>query len=116
MIAVDRATPADIPALMGIERGEGFDRLVGRWTADQHAAEMARPGSRCLVVRRDGEAAGFALVQGLDDPHGSATLRRIAVARPGEGLGAPMRGPASPRRACCARSVASPTAATAPCW
>lgn len=92
MIAFDRATLADIPALMRIERGEGFDHFVGRWTADQHAAEMAQTGSRYLVARRGAEAAGFALIQGLDDPHGSTTLRRIAVARPGEGLGAELLG------------------------
>ena len=73
---------------MRIERGEGFERLVGRWAADQHADEMALPGSRYCVARGAAAVEGFALLQGLDDPHGCATLRRIAAARPGSGIGA----------------------------
>ena len=46
MTVIDGATPADIPALMAIERGDGFEHLVGRWPAEEHAAEMALPGSR----------------------------------------------------------------------
>lgn len=85
---IDRATLADIPALMTIERGDGFERLVGRWAADQHAAEMGLVGSRYCVARGAAAVEGFAMLQGLDDPHGCATLRRIAVARPGSGVGA----------------------------
>ena len=88
MSTIDCAAPADIPDLMAIERGEGFAELVGRWSAEQHAAEMAASGSRYLAARDDGGAVeGFALLQGLDDPHRTATLRRIAVIRPGRGLG-----------------------------
>jgi RimJ/RimL family protein N-acetyltransferase len=83
------ATTADIPAVMRLERGDGFAAFVGRWEAEQHGAEMGMPGSRYLVAAEgDGGLVGFVLLQGLDDPHGCATLRRIAVARPGEGLGA----------------------------
>lgn len=39
---VEVAVPADIPAIMAIERGPGFETLVGRWTHEQHAAEMAK--------------------------------------------------------------------------
>ena len=89
MITIDRPTRADIPDLMRVERGEGFAELVGRWSAEQHAAEMAVPGSRYLAARNTaGAVEGFALLQGLDDPHGTTTLRRIAVAQPGRGLGA----------------------------
>ena len=89
MISV--ATLADIPALMALERGQGFESFVGRWSAEQHAAEMAQPGSRYLASHsRNGEIQGFVLLQGLDDPQHCTTLRRIAVARPGEGLGPPL--------------------------
>jgi RimJ/RimL family protein N-acetyltransferase len=86
-IRTGRATPADIPDLMGLERGDGFERLVGRWSAEQHAAEMMLSGSRYLAARSGAELVGFVLLQELDDAQGCATLRRIAVARPGEGLG-----------------------------
>ena len=88
MTVIDGATPADIPALMAIERGEGFEHPVGRWPAEEHATEMTLPGSRYIVVRGAAAVDGFVLLQGLDDPHGCATLRRVAVARPGRGLGA----------------------------
>ena len=88
MARIEPATVADVDTLMNLERGEGFERLVGRWNRAEHAAEMAKAGSHYLVARRpDGTAAGFVLLQDLDQPHGCATLRRIAVARPGEGLG-----------------------------
>ena len=89
MAEIDTATVGDVPALMRLERGEGFERLVRRWSAAEHAAEMTKAGSRYLVARDPaGEAEGFVLLQGLDDPQRSATLRRISVVRPGAGLGA----------------------------
>jgi RimJ/RimL family protein N-acetyltransferase len=87
-ITIEPATSADIPELMAVERGEGFETLVGRWSAEQHANEMALSGSHYRVARSTGQTIdGFVLLQGLDDPQDCATLRRIAVKRPGEGLG-----------------------------
>ena len=83
------AIPDDIPALMALERGEGFEHVVGRWNAGQHADEMALPGSHYLVARNaSGAHQGFVMLQRLDDPDLCAHLRRIAVARPGGGVGA----------------------------
>ena len=84
---VEPATPADIPAIMALERGEGFDDLVGRWSADEHAAEMARPSALYFIAREDDEPTGFVMIQGRGDAHCKAHLRRIAVARPGSGAG-----------------------------
>ena len=85
----------DIPAIMALERGEGYEDVVGRWGAEQHAAEMALPGSHYLVAHdASGAARGFVMLQRLDDPDLCAHLRRIAVARPGEGLGAALLGAA----------------------
>ena len=79
----------DIPAIMALERGEGYEDMVGRWSDEQHAVEMALPGSHYLVAHDAGGAPqGFVMLQRLDDPDLCAYLRRIAVARPGEGLGA----------------------------
>ena len=95
MTDIATARLADIPALMAIERREGYEHVVGRWSAEQHAAEMALPGSRYLVARdASGAPQGFVMLQRLDDPDLCAHLRRIAVARPGEGLGAEMLGAA----------------------
>jgi RimJ/RimL family protein N-acetyltransferase len=82
-----RGTPDDIPAIMALERGPGFDRLVGRWDSAEHQSEMARPGSLYLLWKPAGTILGFALVQDLDSRHDSAYLKRIAVAEPGKGVG-----------------------------
>ena len=81
------ATPADIPAILALERGPGFETLVGRWSQAQHEAVMARAGSLYLLWKPDGDSLGFALIQNLDSPHDSAYLKRIAVAEPGQGVG-----------------------------
>ena len=85
---VDLAGPDDIPAIMAIERLPGYDKLVGRWDAGRHRAEMATPSVRYLALREGGALAGFAIVLGLDDPNRRAHLKRIAVAAPGRGGGA----------------------------
>jgi RimJ/RimL family protein N-acetyltransferase len=86
--SVDLGGPADIPAIMAIERLPGYDQLVGRWEADKHRAEMADPSVRYFALRGAGRLAGFAIVLGLTDPNRRAHLKRIAVAAPGKGAGA----------------------------
>ena len=86
--AFDRIGPGDIPALMAIERLPGYDKLVGRWEAEKHAAEMADPGTLYFALRESGRLAGFAIILHLDDPNRRAHLKRIAVAEPGRGDGA----------------------------
>ena len=86
-MSVEPATEADIAAIMEVERRPGFEDLVGRWSADQHATGMARPGVRYFVLRRDGEVGGFAILQGVGNPDGRAHLKRIAVRNAGSGDG-----------------------------
>jgi RimJ/RimL family protein N-acetyltransferase len=82
---LSRLTPADIPDVMRIERGPGYDQFVGRWEADEHAAEMASPDARYLGLREAEGLAGFVILQELREP--TILLRRVAVASPGQGLG-----------------------------
>lgn len=82
-----RGTPADIEAIMAIERRPGFDELVGRWSAAEHEVEMAKAGSLYLLWKPAGTILGFALLQDLDSRHDAAYLKRIAVAEPGTGVG-----------------------------
>jgi RimJ/RimL family protein N-acetyltransferase len=86
-MSVELATPADIPAIMAIERSPSFDSLVGRWSAEEHAAEMAKPSARYFIMRDGDQAAGFVMIQRLGEGHNKALLRRIAVATPGKGAG-----------------------------
>ena len=49
---------------------------------------LAAPGfAYRLGLAPDGQALAFAILSGLGDPHGDLYLKRIAVVRPGEGIG-----------------------------
>jgi diamine N-acetyltransferase len=87
-LTIARATEADIEAMRAIESAPGYERLVGRWTAERHREEMAKPSS-CYFVLRDakGGIAGFALLQGFGDEDLKVHLKRIAVRDPGRGAG-----------------------------
>ncbi len=86
MTALTRLAPDDIAEIMRLERGEGYEGLVGRWEAQEHAAEMARPVSRYVGFRNAASGLdGFVMFQELDLP--VALLRRIAVTAPGQGIG-----------------------------
>lgn len=81
------ATTADIDFIMRTERLPGYERTVGRWSVEEHAAEMARASSRYLIGEENGEAIGFAILQDLDERNGNIYLKRIAVTRQAEGIG-----------------------------
>lgn len=77
--------PPDIPEVMRIERLPGYDAFVGRFEADEHAAQMASPDARYFGLR-DGEGlTGFVILQQFREP--TILLRRIAVAEPDAGHG-----------------------------
>lgn len=86
-LVLRRAGEADISFVMATERRPGYERTVGRWEADAHRAEMAKPGSAYFVGERGGRPSGFAILQDLAEPNGNVLLRRIAVAEPGQGAG-----------------------------
>jgi RimJ/RimL family protein N-acetyltransferase len=76
---------ADVPEIMRIERLPGYDAFVGRWSAEEHAAERRSPEARYFAWREDGRVAGFVILQKFNEP--MVRLRRIAVAEPGGGTG-----------------------------
>lgn len=84
---IQTARKSDIPAIMRIERVDGYVRLVGRWDAEQHAAEIENPSSRYLLARDGTEIAGFAILQGIESANQCVRLRRIAVGTPECGVG-----------------------------
>ena len=84
---VQTAAPSDIPAIMRVERVDGYARFIGRWDAGQHAAELENPSSRYLVVRDGTDIAGFALLQEIGRFSQSVRLRRIAVENADRGVG-----------------------------
>jgi RimJ/RimL family protein N-acetyltransferase len=86
-LALRPAAPADLDAIMEIERSPGYETRVGRSPRAEHEAMLAGPRHAYLVGEREGVEA-FAILRDLDDAHGNVYLKRIA-ARPGRGAGAP---------------------------
>ncbi len=91
-MSVEFATAADIPAIMAVERTPGFEGLVGRWSHEQHAEEIAKPSVRYCVLRDNGEITGFALLQRIGELDGRVHLKRIAVRNAGRGEGSRLLG------------------------
>ena len=85
---VRRAVEADIPILMAIERQPGFEAYVARSDAGEHRERLTSPRYAYFLGKLEGESVGFAMLRDLEEPHGNLYLQRIAVIRPGEGLGA----------------------------
>ena len=84
---IHAATPSDIPAIMLVERMEGYPRLVGRWDAGRHAIEIENPSCRYLLARDATNVAGFAILQGVGSANQCLRLKRIAVRTAGHGIG-----------------------------
>ena len=81
------ATAADLDAIMAIERGAGYEALVGRSSREEHESMIAGPRHAYYVGERERPEA-FAILRDFADPHGNLYLKRIAVATPGRGDGA----------------------------
>src|SRR5215475_13427457 len=86
-LEIRAATPSDIPILMQLERLDGYDRLVGRWEADQHAKEIVTPSNRYFVGLDDGEIVAFSILQNVGSPNRCIRIRRIIAESPGHGVG-----------------------------
>lgn len=86
-MALEPATPEDIPAIMAIERDPAYALFIGSFEADEHTALMASTDARYLAWREDGRLLAFAILQRLDDPNRIVLLKRIAAARTDGGLG-----------------------------
>jgi RimJ/RimL family protein N-acetyltransferase len=83
-----RATEADLPRIMEIERLPGYEMVVGRSSAEFHARALVDPDYVYLVAVDDaGSIGGFAILRDLGNMMGNTCLKRIAVADPGKGAG-----------------------------
>jgi ribosomal protein S18 acetylase RimI-like enzyme len=82
------AALADIAAVMAIERSPDYELYVARSDEDGHRAMLASASHAYRVgIGQSGAVEAFAVLRGLGDPHLNLYLQRIAVARPGQGLG-----------------------------
>lgn len=86
-----RASSADIPFLMSTERQPGYDRLVGRFTEQEHRANLAdNTAAYQIAVNDDGIGLGFVFFRTLDDVHNNLYIKRVIVASPDQGTGTAM--------------------------
>jgi RimJ/RimL family protein N-acetyltransferase len=87
------AQPADIPFIMTTERIPGFEKLVGRWSEEEHLSALRAPGyAYFLGMNVAGERMAFAIIRDLHEAHGNVCLKRIAVPAPGKGIGSRLLG------------------------
>ncbi len=86
-IALRRAVSDDLGFIMETERIPAHEGLIGRWSAERHAASMASGDFAYLIALEQGRSAGFAILRDLSDPHGNIGLQRIAMVEPGRGRG-----------------------------
>jgi RimJ/RimL family protein N-acetyltransferase len=89
---VSAAIEADIPTIMQLERLDGYEPLVGRWEADQHAFEIKNPANKYLVAREGTEIVAFTILQGVTTPHRCIRVRRIIARNPGRRVGSKFLG------------------------
>jgi diamine N-acetyltransferase len=83
-----RASAADIPMIMEIERQPGYEQFVGRWNEDEHLRNISNPGYLYLVHDGDeGLPIAFAALSGIGDASGDVLLNRMIVRTPGIGTG-----------------------------
>jgi RimJ/RimL family protein N-acetyltransferase len=82
------ATLDDVPFVMATERLEANALRISRWDAERHGSALADPDFAYRIAL-DVQAApvGFAILCGLTDRHGNVCLQRLAVGRPGQGVG-----------------------------
>jgi RimJ/RimL family protein N-acetyltransferase len=87
------AHTSDIPFIMATERIPGFDKMVGRWSEEDHLAALRTPDHAYLVgTDAAGEPIAFTIIRDLNDAHGNVCLKRIAVVVPDQGLGSSFLG------------------------
>ena len=93
-MSAEFATPADLPAIMAIERTPGFEDYVGRWSEEQHAAELAKDSTRYFILRDGGVIQAFAIFQQIGEPDLRVHLKRIVASEAGRGAGSRLLGSA----------------------
>jgi RimJ/RimL family protein N-acetyltransferase len=85
MLRLQPLAIADIPEVMRLERLPFCAGMVGAFSHEKHAAEMASPDARYVGFRDGAALAGFAMLQDFREP--IVRLRRIVVAEPACGVG-----------------------------
>ena len=87
IVAIADTVARELPDIVAMERGRAFEGLIAPYAPERHQRELADPAVCYQTIRlADDSLAGFAILR-LDDDGESVELRRIVVARPGQGTG-----------------------------
>jgi RimJ/RimL family protein N-acetyltransferase len=82
------AMPADIPAIVALERMPEARKFVGQWPEERHREALAHADARYFVSETEsGALQAFAILRGLAEPSRAIELKRIVVDPPEHGLG-----------------------------
>jgi diamine N-acetyltransferase len=82
------ATPADVPAIIALERTPVAREFVGQWSEDRHRATLTGGDARYYVSQTEwGELQAYAILRGINEDSRAIELKRIVVAVPERGLG-----------------------------
>ncbi len=82
-----RAGEEHLPFILAAERGEGYEALVGRWEEARHRAALADGSHAYFIGLENDGPAGFVMLRFWGAPERVTLVRRVAVARPGQGHG-----------------------------
>ena len=90
-MAVELIRPnlADIPFIMATERLPGYEQLVGRSDEGWHYAALSDARFAYFVAKLEDEPIGFAILRDWASREQVTHIKRVAVARPSQGLGKP---------------------------
>ena len=86
-LSLERPRLDDIAFIMACERTEGYDKLVGSSDEAWHRAALEDGRTAYFLALLAKAPVGFAILQGWGAPEQVIHIKRIAVARPGVGLG-----------------------------
>ncbi len=80
---------SDLDYVVSIEQDGANRPFITPWERVQHEGALRFPDSRHFIIEAGPEAtrAGFVILQGCRNPHGSVELKRIVLGPKGAGLG-----------------------------
>ena len=80
---------SDLDYVISVENDEQNQPFITPWERTQHEGAVRFPDFRHFIIEAgpDYERAGFVILQGCRNPHGSVELKRIVLQPKGQGLG-----------------------------
>jgi diamine N-acetyltransferase len=89
--AVRLATRADIAWIVSQERRPDFAAFIHRWPLEQHEGNLVDADKLYLIAQDEiQERVAFVILAGLSSKDRNIELVRMAVTRPGAGIGKPL--------------------------